>query len=154
VAGLPGAPVRVTQTTSLVFNTTATIDGSPPVLHLAVFVPTDTVAGRRYTTDDFVDLPQLAATAAITQTVIGVDASGGGSPAQQAVAAALLKAANVPLPPPGVGPPIPGQMPASGSPAYAAAQRFAALPPATRHAWLATHLPALRAGQISLTQLP
>ena len=154
MAGLPGAPVRVTQTTSLVFNTTATIDGSPPVLHLAVFVPTDTVAGRRYTTDDFVDLPQLAATAAITQTVIGVDASGGGSPAQQAVAAALLKAANVPLPPPGVGPPIPGQMPASGSPAYAAAQRFAALPAAARHAWLATHLAALRAGQISLTQLP
>jgi hypothetical protein len=154
VAGLPGAPVRVAQTDNLVFDTSATIDGSPPVLHLAVFVPTDTVASRRYTTDDFVDLPRLAAAATITQTVVGVDASGGGSPAQQAVAAALLKAASAPLPPPGVGPPVPGQMPAPDSPAYAAAQRFAALPVATRHAWLATHLPALRAGQIGLAQLP
>ena len=36
----------------------------------------------------------------------------------------------------------------------AAANRFAALPPAARHAWLAAHLPALRAGQITPAQLP
>ena len=36
----------------------------------------------------------------------------------------------------------------------AAAQRFAALPAATRHAWLAAHLAALRAGQLTLAQLP
>jgi hypothetical protein len=36
----------------------------------------------------------------------------------------------------------------------AAAQRFASLPPAARHAWLAAHLPALRAGAITLDQLP
>ncbi|GIH21185.1 hypothetical protein [Rugosimonospora africana] len=154
VAGLPGAPVRVTQTASLQFDADATIDGSPPVLHLTVFVPTDTVPNSRYTTDDFVDPPQLAAAATITRTLIGVDSSGGGSPAQQAVAAALLKAANVPLPPPGVGLPTPGQMPPAGSPAYAAAQRFAALPAATRHAWLAAHLSTLRAGHVTLAQLP
>ncbi len=36
----------------------------------------------------------------------------------------------------------------------AAAQRFAALPAATRHAWLAAHLAALRAGHLTLGQLP
>ena len=43
--------------------------------------------------------------------------------------------------------------PAAG-PVYATAQRFAALPAATRHAWLATHLAALRSGQLTLVQLP
>ena len=36
----------------------------------------------------------------------------------------------------------------------AAAQRFASLSPAARHAWLATHLAALRVGTITLDQLP
>jgi hypothetical protein len=36
----------------------------------------------------------------------------------------------------------------------AAAQRFAALSAGVRHAWLATHLAALRAGTITLAQLP
>jgi hypothetical protein len=36
----------------------------------------------------------------------------------------------------------------------AAASRFAALSPAARHAWLAAHLPALRAGHVTLAQLP
>jgi hypothetical protein len=41
-----------------------------------------------------------------------------------------------------------------GTPQYAAAQRFAALPEQTRRAWLASHLETLRAGQITLAQLP
>jgi len=36
----------------------------------------------------------------------------------------------------------------------AAARRFAALPASARHAWLAAHLAALRAGHITLAQLP
>ena len=36
----------------------------------------------------------------------------------------------------------------------AAAQRFAALSASARHAWLATHLAALRAGTITLAQIP
>ncbi len=36
----------------------------------------------------------------------------------------------------------------------AAAQRFGALSASARHAWLATHLAALRAGTITLAQLP
>jgi hypothetical protein len=43
--------------------------------------------------------------------------------------------------------------PATG-PVYAAARRLAALPAAARQAWLATHLAALRSGQLTLAQLP
>jgi hypothetical protein len=169
VAGLPGAPVRVTQAARLgqiKINPVmgGTISGRPPVLHLAVTVPTDT---NQYTTADFVDPLQMAAAITITHSLIGVNISGGGSLAQPAVAAGLLKAADVSLATAG-GPPGPGKhgpggqgetpwarmMPASGSPAYAAAQRFAALPAATRHAWLAAHLPALRAGHVSLARIP
>ena len=39
-------------------------------------------------------------------------------------------------------------------PSTAAARRFAALPPGARHAWLAAHLAALRADQLTLAQLP
>ncbi|HEY6501507.1 MAG TPA: hypothetical protein VIZ20_18905, partial [Streptosporangiaceae bacterium] len=46
-----------------------------------------------------------------------------------------------------------GPAPATG-PVYAAARRLAALPPGARHAWLATHLAALRSGQLTLAQLP
>jgi hypothetical protein len=46
------------------------------------------------------------------------------------------------------------QLPEPGSPAALAARRFAALTPAARHAWLAGHLAALRAGRVSLAQLP
>ena len=51
------------------------------------------------------------------------------------------------------GPPGPGGGPQSPA-MTAAASRFAALSPATRHAWLVTHLAALRAGHITLAQLP
>jgi hypothetical protein len=43
---------------------------------------------------------------------------------------------------------------APGSPVYAAARRFAALSSSARHAWLMQHLAALRAGRITLAQLP
>ncbi len=36
----------------------------------------------------------------------------------------------------------------------AAAARFAALPAATRHAWLAANLAALKAGRITLARIP
>ena len=87
------------------------------------------------------------------------------SPAQQAVLAVLARVSGLPQPtspprsaPPGsrtrAAPSPPAPEPAPGSPAYAAAQRFAALTPAARRAWLAAHLAALRAGRITLAQLP
>jgi len=81
---------------------------------------------------------------------------GPGSQVQQAVQAALLLDAGMPLsaqaaatrnipgPPQGAAP----------QPVDAAAQRFAAQPAAARDAWLAAHLAALRAGGLSLGQLP
>src|SRR5262252_8782704 len=65
-------------------------------------------------------------------------------PAQQAVEDALLTAV-------GSQPLNPAVHSAGVS---AAARRFAALPASARHAWLATHLTALRAGKITLAQLP
>jgi hypothetical protein len=85
--------------------------------------------------------------------------SGSGSPVQQAVQAALLRGAGIPFAAqPGLmattkngpGPP-PG--PATG-PVYAAARRLATLPAGARHAWLAAHLAALRAGRLTLKDLP
>ena len=95
---------------------------------------------------------QSRAAPVIMSSVIGGGTSGA-SPAQQAAEAGLLQAAGVPV----------AQLaamgsvyepPAPGSPVYAAATRFAALPAAARRAWLLAHLAALRAGQLTLQQLP
>jgi hypothetical protein len=182
VAGLPGAPVRVTQAAGPGQSPVPVvggkgfpegiISGSPPVLYLDVLVPIDT---NSYTTADFTGPAQWQAATAILQSVVGVSAAGSGAPggkpgagspvgtpAQQAVAAALVKAAGNSLAAPdgqgqgreGPGPSIDQLMPPAGSSADAAAQRFAALPAASRHAWLATHLTALRAGHVTLAQIP
>ena len=75
--------------------------------------------------------------------------------AQQAVITALMSEVGSPAPQFGEdttnGQPTAGATPTQIA---AAAQRFASLSPAARHAWLATHLPALRAGTITLAQLP
>jgi ABC-type transport system involved in multi-copper enzyme maturation permease subunit len=75
--------------------------------------------------------------------------------AQQAVITALMTAVGSPAPLFGEdmtnGAPTAGATPAQIA---AVAQRFASLSPAARHAWLAAHLPALRAGMIILAQLP
>jgi hypothetical protein len=69
----------------------------------------------------------------------------GVTPAQQAVESALLTAA--------VGQPQSGQPPPSPA-VSAAATRLGAVPAAQRHAWLAAHLPALRAGDLTPAQIP
>jgi hypothetical protein len=150
VAGLPGAPLRVAQVAYLNPTEFATggapvIAGRPAVLRLplgfAVLAQQPQIA-----------FLQSRAAPVIMSSVIGGGTSGA-SPAQQAAEAGLLQAAGVPV----------AQLtsmgsvykpPAPGSPVYAAAARFAALPAAARHAWLLAHLAALRAGQITLEQLP
>jgi hypothetical protein len=75
-----------------------------------------------------------------------------GTPAQQAVMDGLLKAFGTP--------PYPVPQPNGNGPApvsaqvLAAAAKFAALPAATRHAWLVANLTALKAGTVTLAQLP
>lgn len=97
---------------------------------------------------------ELAADVAvpIVSNVVGVPPDGSATPAQQAILSALThlpggqqaRALGV----------QPRLLPAPGSAAAAAAQRFAALPIAAQHAWLAAHLTALRAGQIGVAELP
>jgi hypothetical protein len=167
VAGLPGALVRITQSAATyqqgpgndvgVGMAGPSMSGRPPVFHLLL---PEQLGGPPMTTSELAAEVRSKAGQDIVADVIG--AGPGASPAQQAVMAALLKAAAVPqsassVPqsassaprtrPPSTAPQLP-------APVHAAAQRFAALPAAIRHAWLTRHLAALRAGRISLAQLP
>ncbi|MFC4589636.1 hypothetical protein [Sphaerisporangium corydalis] len=166
VTGLPGAPVRVDQITT---NLRAwpslgeEVSGSPPALRLPL--AGYGVAPRNFGSAFIAGMVRSRAGMTIVSSVVGGGYSPGpmgeprGTPAQQAIAAALLKLAGtsstpqcarsgittscyvVPMPPP-------------GTPIHTAAQRFAALPTATRHTWLTTHITALRTGRLSLNQLP
>ncbi len=169
--GLPGAPVRASQIPSVFQNgpsglgsslTAAqlqveTIGGSPLVLHMAlnaITLPGSFGMDR----SGFLGLIRLEFVHAF------VGAGGGpGTPAQQVVQAALLQDGGTPLaaqpnvlgyspwPLPDSGPRQAASYPPQLS---AAAQRFAALPATARHAWLAAHLGALRAGHLALGQIP
>jgi len=169
VAGLPGAPVRVWQVASTHLQqrphngielSGPVIGGSPPVVSL----PLSGMAlpGEGHTTAaEFIRQLRSQVPPMLLNTLIGgdqLDTNGQQgsrsarqpSPsvlAQQVIKAALAQVAGVP-PDSGV-PPLP-----PGSPADAAAKRFAALPAAARHAWLVDHLTRLRAGQITLGELP
>lgn len=141
VAGLPGAPVRISQaTTGYQQRTGNSVDirvsgpamsGTPPVYRLLL---PNQLSGPRMTINESAAAARTKAGHDIVASVIG----DGSNPAQQAVLTAILQTTGL----------------ASGTPADAAAGRFAALPAATRHAWLVENLAALRAGQITMAQLP
>ena len=145
VTGLPGAPARITEMGEPALSAaTGKFGGSPPV-----FSYSTPVLGSAFgqTTRDVTQNLQDVFVAAFIAGPRGFVGQGG-TPAQQVVQTVLLKAIGSPWEPPG-----PGSGPAS--PAMTAATgRFAALSPAARHAWLTTHLAALRAGRITLAQLP
>jgi hypothetical protein len=190
-AGLPGAPARVSQVAQSYVNATfagqaMTLAGQPPVLRMPLGMLGLPGTYGAPTAAGFADLPRLLAVHALVVSGAGPGATtlsqeereltqtNPGTPAQQAVQAAMLADAGVPFAQqPGVltqdGVPQWGQAtlltltagkeseagPGSPSgPVYTAARRFAALPATARHAWLAAHLPALRAGQVTLAQLP
>jgi hypothetical protein len=160
LAGLPGAPVRVSQAAATyrqgpgnsvsVSLAGPSVSGRPPVFHL--LLPSQ-LPGPPMTTGAWAVALRSSAGAAIVASVIGDGP--GASRAQQAVAAALSVSAGLPrssLPGPVVRRryttvPLP-------VPVRSAAGRFAALPGPARHAWLVRHLAALRAGRITLAQLP
>jgi hypothetical protein len=166
VAGLPGAPARVSQAAATYRQGAGNsvsiglagpdISGSPPVFRLLLL---DQLPGPTMTTSAL-----AAALRSSTGPAIVADVIGGGrspSPAQRAVIAALLIAAGQPVHGPPPGSPPAGREPtmaptvlAPGSPAFEAARRFAALPAPARHAWLVRHIAALRAGHVTLAQLP
>jgi hypothetical protein len=77
-----------------------------------------------------------------------------GTPAQQAVMDGILKTLGSPAYPTGGPGPAGQRSQQDEAPIASAAARFAVLPAATRHAWLAANLPALNAGTITLARLP
>jgi hypothetical protein len=164
VAGLPGAPVRATQVAASYpsggngLPQPVSFSGHPLVLRLQLGLlntpgPCGFCAGPVATTSYEAQIQLLFAHA------FAGAGTGTGSPVQQAVQAALLRGAGIPFAAqPGL---IAGteDFPESGpgaptGPVYAAAQRLAAGPAAARHDWLAAHLAALRAGQLTLQDLP
>jgi hypothetical protein len=163
VAGLPGTPGRATQVAAAYSSSAGgpqaiTLGGRPPVLRLSLGSfdmpgPCGFCDGP-VATKQFADQVRLGFALAF----VGAAGNGSGGPAQQAVLAALLRGAGIPFAAqPGLmaaknGPgPTPG---AATGPVYPAAQRLATLPAAARHAWLAAHLAALRAGRLTLKELP
>jgi hypothetical protein len=169
VAGLPGAPARISQAAAVYRQGAGNsvsiglagpaISGRPPVFRLLLPVQ---LAGPALATGQLAAQIRSSTGPDIVSSIVG--AGPHPSPAQKAVAAALVRAPGLqhgshPGRTPtasrdrGVLSPPASEL-APGSPAYAAARRFAALAPSARHAWLVQHLPALRAGQITLAQLP
>jgi hypothetical protein len=162
LSGLPGVPVRVTQTAATQTGNQSAVTIRGPVLRVSLgLVGVPGIFGTS-AADFRGDLQILAAQAIVQPGSPGPQAAGQGAAvppgaaAQQAVEAALARDA---------GQPLPGQWATAGfaglatwaragTPAYAAAARFAARPLAAQRAWLAGHLPALRAGAVTLAQLP
>ncbi|HKE66243.1 MAG TPA: hypothetical protein VKB59_16545 [Micromonosporaceae bacterium] len=166
VAGLPGAPTRVTLTPTTA-NTLAGniwVSGSPPVLYLSpglFAVP----PGATFANPVLQQIQQLRLPAAdtVVANVIGQIRSDDGVTSEaiavrQAVAAGIRKVAGLPAFPPDDTAnqrSAPDQQAAPPSPAVgAAAQRFAALSPSVRHTWLVTYVAAIRAGQLTLADIP
>ena len=148
VAGLPGLPVTLSQAAQTYVvgadgEVTLPAASGPSEFTLPAVpgVPGTTSAGFAAQLDANVALPIVA-------HVIGITPHGPVAPAQQAIAAALTqldpRTTKLTL----------RLMPRPGSPAALAAHRFAALPVAARHAWLVKHITALRAGIVTLAQVP
>ncbi|MGW0633449.1 hypothetical protein [Streptomyces sp. NPDC002758] len=172
LAGLPGAPTRILQVPVTYRQDTGNgvsvrpeaprgggaATGFPLVL--PVQLPGPSLTDAQMT-------GQVAGTYGPELVARVIGDGPGASPAQNAVAKALLLAAGLREPtdpaafpgsdgPDGAGRSGETNWPSltPGTPAYAAAERFATLPSATRHAWLVRHLAALRAGGITAEQLP
>jgi hypothetical protein len=162
VAGLPGAPARISQAAATyqqgIGNSVGislagpVISGTPPVFRL--LLPSE-LPGPTMTIGEVAAAVRSTAGPAIVASVIGDGP--GASPAQRAVAAALRTSAGLPQ---SVLRSVPSRQRPNGAivplpvPVQAAARRFAALPASARHAWLMQHLAVLRAGRITLAQLP
>jgi hypothetical protein len=170
ISGLPGAPARISQAAAAYRQGTGNsvsvglagpaISGRPPVFRLLL---PGQLPGPAVSTSELAAQIRSNAGPGIVSRIVGAGRSL--SPAQQAVVAALVRAPGLLWrgSDPGSTPTAnrergvmsqPSSEVSPGSPAYAPAQRFAALAPSARHAWLVRHLTALRAGRITLAQLP
>jgi hypothetical protein len=158
IAGLPGAPVSAKEVASVSGgqDVQSGISGNPPVFEFTaervgiyfgqfLGIP-DPVGWREGFQQGLLDAFLARQSQQAGSVPLG--------PAQQAVEDALLTAAgsNVSAT---IGQMLQNGQPIAGPPAArSAAQRFGALSGSARHAWLAGHLAALRAGTITLAQIP
>jgi hypothetical protein len=169
MAGLPGAPRQVNQAAQAyaqgpensinqIMHALPASDRSVVVFFLPDLLPGD----QGQTSAGFKGQLETSALRIVAGLVdsqsLAADTPAIADPAQQAVISALTRLTGPRLAfrngsPEQLGP-FGRLLPAPGSPAAAAATRFAALPAAIQHAWLVQHLAALRAGHISLAQLP
>ncbi len=162
IAGLPGAPARISQAAATYHQDPGnsisvgmagpSLSGTPPVFRM--LLPFQ-LPGPAMTTSEFAAAVRSTAGLDLVADVIGDGPSA--TPAQRAVAAALRTSAGLPE---AVLRSAPTRQRPNGAivplpvPVQAAARRFAALPASARHTWLVRHLAALRAGRITLAQLP
>lgn len=169
VAGLPGAPVRAAEVPDqalpasvLQANGDGVVTGTPPVYRFTMDNAVTLVPDSAQLQDGFQqDIVHAVIVGPAGQIVTMKDGSQAfqpdtGTPAQQAVVNGLLKAiGSQPYATGGTGNgPGAGNSQRQHAQIAAAAARFAALPAATRHAWLAANLAALKAGHITLAQIP
>lgn len=160
LSGLPGVPVRAVDVFGqtlppvvLQANANGVVTGRPPVYEFSMDGAIAQIPDRARFRDGF---RQDIVHAVIVGPAGHLAADGGfqqdvGPPAQQAVVNGLLNAIGS-QPYPVYGPD--GNPVAPQGQVTAAAARFAALPAATRHAWLAANLAALKAGHITLARIP
>jgi hypothetical protein len=159
-SGLPGVPVRAVDVSGqalppvvLQANANGVVTGNPTVYEFSMDDALPQQPDPARLRDGF---RQDIVHAVIVGPAGQMTADGGfrqdlGTPAQQAVVDGLLKAIGS-QPYPVYGPD--GNQVAPPGPVTAAAARFAALPAATRHAWLAANLAALKAGHTTLARVP
>ncbi len=159
VAGLPGAPARISQVPGLYRqgpgNSIAT---RPETSGRSAFALPDLVPAQPgvISTEIARQLPQTLGLQLMSDVILGGTGRPAGRNPSQAELAVI--GGSVRFPPSvearDLGPMFGRLLPSPGSPADLAARKFAELTPAARHDWLAQHLTALRAGRISLGQLP
>jgi hypothetical protein len=160
VAGLPGAPVRVDQAATDVLASATSgalsaeagsvLGGSPPAFRFPMPSFPPGAAGHAQLAEDLQEDLMVAFVNDARLLPPGAQPVGG-VPAQETVEWVLLQ----PFDPWAEQDVAAGPDSDTASPAVAAAaRRFGALPAAARHSWLAAHLGALRAGRVSLGQLP
>jgi hypothetical protein len=168
LTGLPGAPVRAAEVPGqalpaavLEGNGNGTVAGTPPVYEFTMDNAVTLVPDATQLQDGFQrDIVHAVIVGLVGRIVTTKDGSQAfrpntGTPAQQAVVNGLLTAiGSQPYPAGEANGPSAQQFRRQQAQIAAAADRFAALPAATRHAWLAANLAALKAGHITLAQIP
>lgn len=178
VAGMPGLRVTQVAVTSAqpapsngIHFGGPVVSGSPPVLYLPLSGLTLPGEGRAPTAE-FIDQLRGNDAPLILNALVGLSdqegLQGGVGPqgtgvsvsppspakaAQVAVALALARDARLFFALI-VGSPARGRTPAIQGALAAVVKRFAALPATARRAWLVTHLAALRAGRVTLSEIP